>query len=110
MYQRHIFFSRCLTLPWMLVFLLVSGLLQASEENRVLTVETAVGVAVRDNPNLAEMQVRYKALAEVPSQVKYLFDKIWCNENEKKRPARNAPQRSPDFCTKSIISFTKPIK
>ena len=74
MYQRHIFFSRCLTFPWMLVFLLVSGLLQASEENRVLTVETAVGVAVRDNPNLAEMQVRYKALAEVPSQVGTLPD------------------------------------
>ena len=74
MYQRHIFFSRCLMFPWMLVFLLVSGLLQASEKNRVLTVETAVGVAVRDNPNLAEMQVRYKALAEVPSQVGTLPD------------------------------------
>ncbi len=74
MYQRHILFSRCLMCLWMLVFLLTSSLLQASEQNRLLTVETAVKVAIRDNPNLAEMQVRYEALAEVPSQVGALPD------------------------------------
>ncbi len=40
----------------------------------VLSVRTAVEVAVRDNPNLAEMQARYQALAEVPSQVGTLPD------------------------------------
>jgi outer membrane protein TolC len=59
---------------WILVFLLASSLLQASEKNRILTVETAVEIAIRNNPGLAEMQTRYEALAEVPSQVGTLPD------------------------------------
>ncbi len=43
-------------------------------EEAVLTTETAVAVAVRDNPNLAEMRARYEALADVPSQVGTLPD------------------------------------
>ena len=39
-----------------------------------LNVETAVQTAVRDNPSLAEMQSRYEALSEVPSQVGTLPD------------------------------------
>jgi len=40
----------------------------------VLTVWTAVEVAVRDNPSLAQMQARYEALAQIPSQVGTLPD------------------------------------
>lgn len=40
----------------------------------VLTASMAVETAVQDNPNLAEMQARYKALTEVPSQVSALPD------------------------------------
>ena len=40
----------------------------------VLIEGSAVEVAIRDNPNLAEMQARYEALAEVPSQVGTLPD------------------------------------
>ncbi len=39
-----------------------------------LSVDQAVSKAVRDNPSLAEMQSRYEALAEVPSQVGSLPD------------------------------------
>ncbi len=48
----------------------------ANEDNggSVLTESSAVGVAIRDNPNLAEMQARYEALAEVPAQVGSLPD------------------------------------
>ena len=74
MYQQHMLFSRCLMCSWILVFLLASSLLQASEKNRILTVETAVEIAIRNNPGLAEMQTRYEALAEVPSQVGTLPD------------------------------------
>lgn len=49
---------------------------QASElSNRnTLSAVSAVEIAVRDNPNLAEMQARYKALSEIPSQVGTLPD------------------------------------
>ena len=39
-----------------------------------LTIRSAVEIAVRDNPNLAQLQERYKALAEIPSQVGSLPD------------------------------------
>ena len=41
---------------------------------QLLTEDSAVEVAIRDNPSLAEMQTRYEALAEVPSQVGTLPD------------------------------------
>lgn len=41
-----------------------------------LSIEESVAKAVQDNPGLAEMQFRYKALAEVPSQVGTLPDPI----------------------------------
>jgi len=55
---------------------LVVNSLHASETapSEVLNVRTAVDVAVRDNPNLAQMQARYEALAQIPSQVGTLPD------------------------------------
>lgn len=67
------------------LFLLFIGLTQTfavvensigSLEGDVLSVHTAVETAIRDNPNLAEMQARYEALAEVPSQAGTLPDPI----------------------------------
>jgi outer membrane protein, heavy metal efflux system len=50
--------------------------LYASEYSRglVLVESVAVEIATQDNPNLAAMKARYKALAEVPSQVGTLPD------------------------------------
>ena len=41
-----------------------------------LTVELAVDAAERDNPGLAEMRSRYRAMAEIPSQVGTLPDPV----------------------------------
>ncbi|BFM18885.1 TolC family protein (plasmid) [Maricurvus nonylphenolicus] len=55
--------------------LIVADNLYADEVNPVVLNEnSAVKVAVSDNPNLAEVQERYKALLEVPSQVGTLPD------------------------------------
>ena len=42
---------------------------QDKASSEILSMEAAVAKAVRDNPSLAEMQSRFEALAEVPSQV-----------------------------------------
>ena len=51
-----------------------------ADENTQLTesleLAHAVDIAVRDNPNLAEMQARYEALTNIPSQVGALPDPI----------------------------------
>jgi outer membrane protein, heavy metal efflux system len=60
--------SGCLFLPLALAS-------ESMEENE-LTVEAAVEIAVRDNPNLAQLQERYKALTEIPSQVGALPDPV----------------------------------
>jgi cobalt-zinc-cadmium efflux system outer membrane protein len=59
-----------------LLIVLGVGAVQASENPtaELLTVSAAVTKAVRDNPSLAEMQSRYEALSEVPSQVASLPD------------------------------------
>ncbi|MBL4799421.1 MAG: TolC family protein, partial [Oleispira sp.] len=46
------------------------------DRNFTLTENSAVDVAVRDNPNLAQMQARYDALSAIPSQVGTLPDPI----------------------------------
>ena len=59
-----------------IVFGAPTGTLCASEPNSssVLSESSAVEVAIRNNPNLAGIQARYRALAEVPSQVGTLPD------------------------------------
>jgi len=42
----------------------------------VLVVEKAIALALEDNPSLAEMQARYEALAEIPSQLGTLPDPV----------------------------------
>ena len=55
---------------------LAVGSLYASEQviSNVLVESSAVEVAIRDNPNLAEMQARYNALSQVPLQMGTLPD------------------------------------
>lgn len=59
-----------------MVFLLTVQTVQADEKvpELILTEKQAVEIAVRDNPNLAQMKERYKAMSEVPSQVGSLPD------------------------------------
>lgn len=45
-------------------------------DQAVLSVETAIEAAVRDNPGLAEMRSRYAAMAEIPSQAGALPDPV----------------------------------
>ena len=56
-----------------LLFSVESAFASAAVSAR-LTIEHAVSTAVRDNPSLAEMQSRYEALAQVPSQAGTLPD------------------------------------
>jgi len=69
------FFKRCFAVS-VIPLVIATNTLHASAHasGQVLTESSAVDVAVRDNPNLAEMQARYQALAEVPSQVGALPD------------------------------------
>lgn len=64
--------------PWLMVVFLMgaTGAVQGADSStrETLSVEAAVTTAVRDNPSLAEMQSRYQALSEVPSQVGTLPD------------------------------------
>lgn len=58
----------------LLMLVLASGAAVGSVESggsvaEELTLEDAAARAVRDNPNLAEMQARYEAMAAIPSQV-----------------------------------------
>ncbi len=57
------------------IFFMFCKNIYASEINLInLTESSAVEVAVSGNPNLAEMQARYSALLDVPSQVSTLPD------------------------------------
>ena len=49
---------------------------QEEPEGAVLRVENALATAMSNNPNLAQMQARYEALAEIPSQLGTLPDPV----------------------------------
>ena len=75
MFRRGVFFRRYRLLLAIAPLLIVADKLYADEVSpMVLNESLAVEVAVSDNPNLAEVQERYKALLEVPSQVGTLPD------------------------------------
>lgn len=57
----------------------VAGWAQEAQQripDKFLPVEEAVATAVQNNPSLSEMQARYKALAEIPSQLGTLPDPV----------------------------------
>jgi len=65
-----------LSLLFAVVCLMLGNTLYANENvsNELLSAPLAVEIALRDNPNLAQMQTRYEALAEIPAQVGTLPD------------------------------------
>jgi len=84
-----------------------TNILYASESfnEMVLTEASAVEVAVRDNPNLAQMKERYKALADVPSQVGALPDPM-VNFNAMNLPA-DTYDRDQEAMTQIQIGFSQ---
>jgi len=76
--NRH----RCKTYPRGILFLLMTlfhplaAVYAVESLSQSLDVATAVETAVRDNPNLAEMQMRYEAMSQIPSQVGALPDPV----------------------------------
>lgn len=79
----------------------------ASETIRglVLTEKSAVELAVRDNPNLAQVHARYKALSEVPSQVGTLPDPM-VNLNAMNFPS-DTFDRDQEAMTQSQVGFSQ---
>lgn len=75
-FNRAVRASQCIFTVGVINLVLVANTSHASEQvqGSVLAVRSAVEIAIRDNPNLAEMQARYDALAEIPSQVGALPD------------------------------------
>ena len=65
----------------------------------------AVEIAVRVNPNLAEMQVRYEALSQIPSQVGTLPDPM-VNLNAMNFPTDNI-HRCQEAMTQAQIGFSQ---
>ncbi|WP_297308147.1 TolC family protein [Neptuniibacter sp.] len=74
-YNELSLLQQCKTLLTVATFFLGAESLFAAEVNSVaLSENLAVTIAVSDNPNLAEVNERYKALLDVPSQVGALPD------------------------------------
>jgi cobalt-zinc-cadmium efflux system outer membrane protein len=60
--------------PIALVALLLIGGMAGAQESAALTLEAAAELAVRDNPDLAQMLARARAMADIPSQAGTLPD------------------------------------
>jgi len=75
------------------------------DSSLVLAESSAVEVAVRDNPNLAEMQARYEALSAIPSQVGTLPDPM-VNLNAMNFPA-DSFDRDQEAMTQAQIGFSQ---
>ncbi len=60
---------------YFLVLLFFSGIVHA-EDVSLLTLQSALDIAVQDNPGLAEIQARSEAMAAIPSQVGTLPDPV----------------------------------
>ena len=86
---------------------IATDILYASEapNDVVLTEVSAVEVAVRDNPSLAQMKERYKALSAVPSQVGALPDPM-VNFNAMNLPV-DSYNRDQEAMTQIQIGFSQ---
>ncbi len=60
----------------LLVLLLALSSIAKAETSNVLTLQSAMRIAVQDNPNLAQIQARSEAMAAIPSQVGTLPDPV----------------------------------
>lgn len=101
--------SFCNRWPTLLIvaFLSTTNTLYADEHNfsLALTEVSAVEIAIQDNPNLAEVQARYKGLSEVPSQVGTLPDPM-VNLNAMNFPS-DTLDRDQEPMTQAQIGFSQ---
>jgi len=58
------------------ILVLVFSTIANAENTNVLTLQSALSIAVQDNPNLAQIQARSDAMATIPSQVGTLPDPV----------------------------------
>ena len=68
-----------MTLPNKVVILnmlLIFSCISSADQTAFLTLQTALNIAVLDNPNLAQIQMRSKAMAAIPSQLGSLPDPV----------------------------------
>lgn len=100
---------RCVLAAGVLSLLLSINTALATEQiqGEVLPVQTAVDLAIRDNPNVAEMQARYAALSDIPSQVGALPDPM-INLNAMSFPT-DTLDRSQEPMTQLQIGFSQEI-
>jgi cobalt-zinc-cadmium efflux system outer membrane protein len=77
----------------------------AQETMPSLNESTAVDIAVRDNPNLAQMQARYEAMSDIPSQVGTLPDPM-VNLNAMNFPI-DTFDRGQEAMTQAQIGFSQ---
>ncbi|MEH6468880.1 MAG: TolC family protein [Porticoccus sp.] len=105
--NRAVKTSQCVFTAGVISLVLVANTAYASEQEQVLSIRTAVDIAIRDNPNLAEMQARYEALADVPSQVGALPDPM-VNMNAMNFPT-DTFDRSQEPMTQLQIGFSQEI-
>jgi outer membrane protein, heavy metal efflux system len=99
--------NQCIFTVGVISLALVANASYASAQERpeTLSVPVAVEIAIKDNPNLAEMQARYEALAEVPSQVGALPDPT-VNLNAMNFPTDNY-DRDQEAMTQLQIGFSQ---
>jgi outer membrane protein, heavy metal efflux system len=102
-----VMFSRRRVTLSIIIFALMANSSYASAQERpeTLSVPAAIEIAIRDNPNLAEMQARYEALAEVPSQVGALPDPM-VNLNAMNFPT-DSYDRDQEAMTQVQIGFSQ---
>jgi len=62
--------------PWQFLLLLMVFSTLRAEQSNLLTFQSAIDIAVADNPNLAQIKARSQAMAAIPSQVGSLPDPI----------------------------------
>lgn len=87
-------------------FVLTTNVLYASDSALVVLTEvSAVEIAIQNNPNLAEMQARYAALAEVPPQVGTLPDPM-INFNAMNFPT-DTYERDQEAMTQLQVGFSQ---
>jgi len=93
--------------PIALVALLLIGGMAGAQEPAVLTLEAAAELAVRDNPDLAQMLARARAMADIPSQAGTLPDPE-LSFSAMSLPVDNFDTRQEDM-TQLLVGITQAI-
>ncbi|MEF3076616.1 TolC family protein [Methylobacter sp. Wu1] len=93
--------------PIALVALLLAGGMAGAQEPAVLTLEAAAELAVRDNPDLAQMLARARAMADIPSQAGTLPDPE-LSFSAMSLPVDNFDTRQEDM-TQLLVGITQAI-